>query len=182
MDRRHELDITREQLRRRNLSGAAAASISVQQKSISRVLQISRLLDNSDPVVREGAIKSLESIGGRDASTLIMRSLRDPDPRVRATACGSLGKMRAHTAKGHLYDCLNDTDAVVCCRAASALSMMGDKVGLAHVQKLIFRPGRHHREAISSLNLIAGTKFPVNSKGLKQAVRWLRAQRKHFKF
>ena len=67
MDRRTQRDITRNQLRRRNLCGAAAASASFGVKpNISSILLISRLLDNSDPVVREGAIKNLERIGGKE--------------------------------------------------------------------------------------------------------------------
>ena len=83
------------------------------------------MLNNSDPMVREGTIKNLARIGSRDAAAVISRCLRDPDQRVRITACKELGQMRAHAAKSHLYDALHDPDKRIRVQAVELLSAIG---------------------------------------------------------
>ena len=180
MDRDKQRRLTISELRREKLSGVAAASILAQRNSATDVIRISRMLNNPDPVIREGTIKSLAQSGGRDAAMAVVRCVRDRDPGVRAAACKALGQMRAHSAKAPLYDALYDSSYMVCCCAAGALAAMGDKIGLAQVMKLLCSSGRHQREALRSLNMITGRNFRVNADGLRQAIHWVAEQKKQF--
>ena len=180
MDRDKQHKLTIEELRREKLSGVAAASILARRNGATDTITISRMLNNPDPVIREGTIKSLAQSGGRNAAMAIVRCVRDRDPLVRAAACKALGQMRVHSAKASLYDALYDSSHTVSCSAAGALAAMGDKIGLAQVMKLLCSSGRHQREALRSLNIITGRNFRVNADGLSQAIRWVTEQKKRF--
>ena len=178
MDRDKQRKLSINDLRREKLSGVAAAAILAQRNNATDVIKISRMLNNPDPVVREGTIKSLAGNGGRDAAMAIVRCVRDRDPRVRAAACKALGQMRAHSTKIPLYDALYDSNYTVCCSAAGALATMGDKIGLAQIMKLLCSSGRHQKEALRSLNIITGQNFRINADGLRQAIHWVTEQKK----
>ena len=180
MDRDKQHKLTIKDLRREKLSGVAAAVILSQRDSATNAIRISRMLNNPDPVIREGTIKSLAQSGGHEAAMAVVRCVRDRDPRVRAAACKALGQMRAHSAKAPLYDALYDNSYMVCCSAAGALATMGDKIGLAQVMKLLCSTGRHQREALRSLNIITGQNFRANADGLRQAIHWVTEQKKRF--
>ena len=55
-----------------------------------------------------------------------------------------------------------------------------DKIGLPLVKKLVCRSGRHRWQALRSLNLITGQSFRINEPDLKEAISWIKSQRKRF--
>ena len=159
------------------LAGIEAAGIGGIRNGIDFVKLVS-LLNTADPQVREGAIKALAKIRGKDATDAIMRCLNDPSPKVRTTACKVLGQMRAHAAKAGLYDTLTDEDPVVCCSAAEALGIMGDKTGLSRVKKLVSASGDHQWRALRCLNLLTAKEFEISNKGLRDAIKWIKSNRR----
>ena len=180
MKNEKELQMSLRDMRRKKLSAVAAATALGRRGGPLDIIKISRMLNHSDPVIREGTLKNLAELGGRDAAMAVVRCVRDKDPRVRAAACKALGRMRAHSSKAPLYDALYDNDPIVRCSAAGALACMGDKTGLAQVMKLLCSAGRHQWEALRSLNLITGQNFRVNDHGLSQAIEWVGQQKKRF--
>jgi len=178
MDRNAARNIAWEANRQKALSAAAAAAVLGKRSSAFETLNIIRLLSHSDPKIRTGAIQSLTQIGGRDVIAPLCRCLNDPDHDVRYAACQALGQLRAHDARAVLVDALQDPIASVRCAAAVALSWMGDRSGLPMVAKLLKLSGRHQTEALRSLNLITGQRFPFTPSGIKDAQRWLLWHRK----
>ena len=178
MDKRYQNDI-KQKLQRQTLSGAAAATVLGRSNSVVDIVRISRTLNSSDPTMRQETINNLTQIGGREAAMAVARCLRDPYPSVRSAACKALGNMRAHTAKAQLYDALHDKDPVVCCSAAGALAVMGDKAGLPQIVKIICTRGKHQLQALRSLNIITKQDFRINPRGLEDAIRWIKAKKKH---
>lgn len=172
-------NIARHGLRRQTLNAAAAAAALGKRRSPLDIFRIIGLLTNKDPLTREGAIKNLTGIGGREAADAIARRLADGDPRVRAAACHALAEMRALRHKAQLYDALYDRDVPVRCAAAAALARMGDNYGLTAVVKLLKNPGPHARQALQTLNLITNRKFPLSQKGHAEALRWIKYHHKH---
>lgn len=170
----------RGKIRQKQLSGVAAAAL-LSQGGSNDISRMSRMLHSDDPMVREGTIKSMAQTGNRQAVGSMMHCIRDPDPRVRSALCVALGRLRAHQAKDILYDALHDKNPNVCCAAAGALAVMGDKIGLPQVAKLVKTPGRHQWQALRSLNLITGQQFRINEHGLNDAIRWIKAKRRQFK-
>ena len=154
---------------------AAAINLTASTKSVGELLL---LLSHSNTAIRVSAVESLCQKRGIEAINGIASRLTDADYRVRIAACNALGKMRAHTARRQLYDTLYDKNPLVCCVAAAALSIMGDKIGLPHVVRHLRTSGLHRLEALKSLNVIAGRNFPLNQKGVEQAIRWLDSLRK----
>ena len=176
MDRYRNLNNDPDGRRTRSLAAAAAT---FSGRSSKDVLKIVRLLQNSDPKVRISALQSLAGIGGINNVPYVFQCLNDRDWHVRVAVCRALSRMRAHTAKSKLYDSLNDRNAEVRCAAAVALSDMGDRVGLPTVTKLVCTSGSHQMEALRAFSLIIKQKFPINQRGLKQAIRWIKLRRKH---
>ncbi|KPK75070.1 MAG: hypothetical protein AMJ79_12580 [Phycisphaerae bacterium SM23_30] len=177
MDKFRRIYGNREEPDNRALAAAAAALRSRSSRS-SDILKIVRLLHNSDPAVRISALQSLAGIGGSNNVPYVMQCLDDRDRGVRIAACHALSRMRAHSAKAKLYDALNDRNAEVCCAAAIALAEMGDREGLPTVTKLVCTSGPHQLEALRALSRIVKQKFPLNQRGLKQAIRWIKLRRK----
>ena len=165
----------REQRQRR--STRAAAIMLGTKRGRSDVVQLVCLLNDRDPTIRQSTIRSLAQIGGASAAGAVARCVGDSDPSVRAAACRALGHMRAHSARGPLHDALQDRNREVVCAAADALARMGDKAGLPHVARLIRKGASCRWEALRALNLmITGQQFPINQKGLEQALRWIERQ------
>ena len=179
MDERYARDIARAGLRREKLTAAAAAAVRLGQPNISELFRITKLLNNSDPLVREGAINTLSGIGGSNVISYITRCLNDCDSRVRTAACSALGRLRAHSAKSQLYDVLADRKTNVSCAAALALADMGDKRGLPYMVKLVRLKGSHQIEALRAMNRLTGQKFPLTRSGLTEAQRWIKLREKH---
>ncbi|MBN1765124.1 MAG: HEAT repeat domain-containing protein [Sedimentisphaerales bacterium] len=182
MDNRYARDLIRDKYRREALSGLAAAAALGKRASVADVLKVSSMLSSADPKVRVSTIKNLANLGGKDAVAAISRCLQDKDPTVRTAACEAIGHLRAHSAKTELYDALHDKEALVRCGAATALAMMGDKSGLKEVKRLVCVNGRHQWAALRSLNAITGKDFRINDHGLNEAIRWIRARNRFFKF
>lgn len=179
MDRYRNLNNDSDGRRTRSLAAAAATFKSFSGRSSTDILKIVRLLQNSDPEVRISALQSLAGIGGINNVPYVLQCLNDRDRHVRVMACRALSRMRAHTAKSKLYDSLNDRNAEVRCAAAVALSDMGDRAGLPTVTRLVCTSGAHQMEALRAFSLIIKQKFPINQRGLKQAIRWIKLRRKH---
>lgn len=179
MDERHKRDSVRQQFRRQTLTAAAAATLIPGRSRRADALKVTRLLYNSDPVIRIGAIENLTRIGGPDVIAHITQALNDRDPRVRTEACRALGNLRALTAKNKLYDALTDRSADVRCAAAVALADMGDKYGLPIVARLVCTAGAHQINALRALRHITRQKFSLTRRGLKEAIRWLKLRQKY---
>ncbi len=174
MDKYQEREIVRRHVRDKHLTAAAAAAVLGGRRSSGDSLNIIRLLGNSDPEVRKGAIRNLAGVGGTSAQTAIAGRVGDSDPGVRVEACRALGRLRAHQAKRQLYDVLGDRHGEVCCAAAEALAAMGDKHGLPYVARLVCTSGIHQIPALRCFCQITGQKFPLNSRGLAEAIGWIR--------
>ncbi|MCP4708334.1 MAG: HEAT repeat domain-containing protein [Planctomycetes bacterium] len=176
MDRNRRVNSDPDGRRSRSLAAAAAT---FSGRSTTDVLKIVRLLQNSDSEVRISALQSLGGIGGINNVPYVLQSLNDRNWHVRVAACRALSRMRAHTAKSKIFDSLNDRNAEVRCAAALALSDMGDRAGLPIVIKLVCTSGTHQMEALRAFGLIIKQKFPINQRGLKQAIRWIKLRRKN---
>ena len=181
MDPGRERYLARSYARRQTLSGAAAAAVLTNLNHSVGMAGLLRLLADSDPAVRENAIRNLAASRQRGAIEAIARCINDRDVRVRTAACRALGELRAHQFKAKLYDALGDKDAGVRCTAAAALGRMGDKYGLPFVAKLVTVRGRHQYQAVRALNSITGEKFPVNDHGLSAAIRWVKSHRRYLR-
>ncbi|MBN1765125.1 MAG: HEAT repeat domain-containing protein [Sedimentisphaerales bacterium] len=161
--------------RRRTLCATDAAGVMPTPPPSSSVGQIIRLLNNVDPLIREGAIKSLTRIRGKDAEGAVIASLTDLDEKVRAAACRGVGHMRIYEEKEPLINFLqNDPSDLVRIAAAAGLGMLGDRRGLKIILK--FAHPRHSLkwEALRSINMITKQSFPANLDGLAKAVSWVR--------
>jgi len=167
----------RQEVRRRRLSGAAAAAALAGKGRPQSTARLIGMLTHHDAGVREGAVKNLAQIRTADGMAAIARCLKDRDAHVRAAACEALGRLRAHQYKNRLYDAVLDSNAEVRCAAAAALGRMGDKYGLPFVARLLCVRGPHQRAALHALNTITGREFPDNARGLHEALEWIRRQR-----
>lgn len=174
MDRFRARNLAWQDIHRRRLAGAAAATLCKGSLPVDSLRKALRLLRNNDPEIRADAIRTVSNSGDRQVIDAISSCLTDPDVKVKCSACKSLGRMRAHSAKAPLLDALSDRDLTVRCCAASALAMMGDNSGVLAVMKLVCTKGRHQYEAIRSLNSITGQNFPANLDGLATAARWIK--------
>ena len=65
----------RAQARQKKLSGAEAAGLMTNRPSDSNIGQIIRMLNNNDAKIREGALKSLTRIGGKEACRALENAL-----------------------------------------------------------------------------------------------------------
>jgi len=178
MDRYYQNDRIRRHVNRQTLTAAAAAALQPNRAPRENLLKMSRLLYNSDPLVRTEAVRKLVAIGSREAIPHITQLLNDRDFRVRLEVCSALGKLRAFQAKNKLYDALSDRNSEVRCAAAAALADMGDKYGLPHIIRLVSTKGDHQLKALRALCHITGQKFSLNPRGLKEAIRWLNLRKK----
>ncbi len=178
MDRYIQNDRIRRHLNRQTLTAAAAAALQMRTSPRDNLLKLSRLLYNSDPVVRSDAVRKMVDAGSRDAIPHISQLLNDRDFRVRMEVCAGLGKLRALQAKSKLYDALSDRNIEVRCAAAAALADMGDKYGLPEIIRILHTTGSHQIKALKALCRITGQKFPLNWRGVKEAIRWIKLRKK----
>lgn len=179
MDRLRDREEARKQIRRPTLSATAAAGVvsptCLSSRDIGNIL---RLLNNVDPIVREGAIKSLARIRGKKAEAAVISCIKDPEPCVRAAAYRGMGMMRMHEATEHIRKALADPSDLVRCAAAAALGLLGDKSGLKVILTMA-RPKHPLRwNALRSLNLIIRKDFPINPGGLTDALRYVQINRR----
>ena len=161
----------------RSVTAAAAAGVLSGRLGSRDILKVTRLLNSSDPKIRQAAIQSLVHFGGQDTAAHVSRCLNDPNLKVRIEAYKALGLMRAHSFKGRLYDALSCSEVLVRCAAAEALAQMGDRYGLPCVARLVCVKGKHQLEALRTLSFITGHKFRPNKLGVAEAIRWVRLQK-----
>ena len=178
MDRYYQNDRIRQHLNRQTLTAAAAAILQPRSAPRDNLLKMSRLLYNSDPLVRSDAVRKMVALNSREAIPHITQLLNDQDYRVRREVCTALGKLRAFQVKNKLYDALSDRNAEVRCAAAAALAEMGDKYGMPHIVRLVCTKGNHQITALKALRQITGQKFALTPRGIKEAIRWIKLRKK----
>jgi len=74
------------------------------------------LFSNSDPLIRELAIKALREVGGTRATNTLVKLLEDPDPNVRAAVLKQLAEAPVPSMVPHVAKYLEketDTDLIV---------------------------------------------------------------------
>lgn len=87
----------------------------------SAIPALIELAEDADPLVVEGAVRALSSVGGADALPAMSALLKVGDSNLRMTAAQSLGHTRNPAAVTDLLTVLNDANEVVACAALSAL-------------------------------------------------------------
>ncbi len=168
----------RNRARRVTLSGTAAAGAMTGRPSNGNIGQILKLLNNCDPLIRDGALKSLIRIGGREAIASVISCLDDDDPKVRSTAFKAVGQLRIVEMVDKAKANLGEPDDMVRCAAATGLALLGNKKGIDIVLKYANPKQTIRWEAVRCLNLITGKRFPANAIGLKDAVGYLKRNKK----
>jgi HEAT repeats len=93
-----------------------------------------RLLQNSDPKIRAGALKLTGfSTVNQPAEQMILKALDDPDRGVQAAAITLVGRLRLMAALSRLVTLAHHSDGEICRAACMALVMLG-KIGQAFLQ------------------------------------------------
>jgi HEAT repeat protein/thioredoxin-like negative regulator of GroEL len=82
---------------------------------------LAELLNDSDPLVVESAVRALSGIGGKDAIPAMAALLKAQDSNLRMTAAQALGHTKNLAAIKELLTVLDDPNEVVACTALSAL-------------------------------------------------------------
>ena len=179
MDRWQDKYQARRELRRTTLSAADAAAIMSGRPSDTQISNLSRLLHSDDSVIREGALRSLIALSGPRAKAAVLSCITDEAPQVRATAYKGIGQLRMFDAKDKTIEALGDPDELVRCSAAAALGLLGDKKKALNIILKYTRPSHALRwQALRCLNLVVGKSFPANAYGLKDAVSWVRRNKR----
>ena len=93
MKNEKELQMSLRDMRRKKLSAVAAATALGRRGGPLDIIKISRMLNHSDPVIREGTLKNLAELGGRDAAMAVVRCVRDKDPRDGRIAAAKFGQI-----------------------------------------------------------------------------------------
>ena len=171
----------RKKSRQRTLSATEAMGINTLPTASGRVGQLLKLLNHGDAMIRDGAVKSLVRLGGKEAEAGLVYCLEDGDPQVRASVYKGLGKLRVRSALDHLAARLDDYDEICRLAAAAGLGQMGDYQGLDLVIGYLRANHALCWEAVRCLNLIVKQKFPANPRGLEEALTWINANKKKFK-
>ncbi len=170
--------VERDDSRKRTLNATAAAGVLPGSGGKVDVARILGLLNNSDPLIREGAIKSLVRIGGKEAQTAVITSMSDSDPRVRAAAFKGAGKLRIHQVKEQLVEALDNETELARCGAAVGLGLLGDMQGLDIIMSVAHPNHPQRWEGLRGLNLVIKKKYPINMHGLCEAIRWVEKHKK----
>jgi HEAT repeat protein len=82
---------------------------------------LAELLDDSDGLVVENAVRALSNIGGNDSIPAVAALLKAGDSNLRMTAAQALGHTKNNSAIKDLLTVINDSNEVVVCTALSAL-------------------------------------------------------------
>ena len=179
MSRWEDKQQARREVRRTTLSATDAAAIMSGRPTDTQISSIVRLLHSDDHVIRVGALKSLIALAGKEAQAAVLSSMTDEAPQVRAAAYKGIGQLRMYDLKDKALEALGDPDEMVRCCAAAALGLLGDKKKALNIILKYTRPSHALRwEALRCLNLIIGKRFPANMYGLKDAVSWVRANKR----
>ena len=103
----------------------------------------------------------------------------DENAQVRAAAFKGIGQLRIYDAKDKAIEALGDPDELVRCCAAAAVGLLGDKKKALNIILKYTRPSHPLRwEALRCLNMVVGKRFPANVYGLKDAVSWVRRNKR----
>jgi HEAT repeat protein len=90
---------------------------------------LAELLNDSDPLVVESAVRALSNIGGKDAVPALAALLKAADSNLRMTAAQALGHTRNPAAIPELLAVCDDPNEVVACAALSALDEVKSEPG-----------------------------------------------------
>ncbi len=82
---------------------------------------LAELVEDSDPLVVESAVRALSSVGGQDAIPAMAVLLKAGDPNLRMTAAQALGRTKNSTAIKELLPVFEDPNEIVASTALSAL-------------------------------------------------------------
>jgi HEAT repeat protein len=82
---------------------------------------LTELVNDSDPLVVESAVRALTGIGGKDAISAMAALLQAADSNLRMTAAQALGHTKNSEALKPLLTVFDDPNEVVACTALSAL-------------------------------------------------------------
>jgi HEAT repeat protein/thioredoxin-related protein len=96
---------------------------------------LSELVNDTDPLVVENAVRALSSIGGQDAVPAMAGLLQAADSNLRLTAAQALGRARSPQAVPHLLTVLADPNEVVACAALAALEEVHAKAAYSSVKE-----------------------------------------------
>jgi HEAT repeat protein len=87
----------------------------------SAIPALTELVNDSDSLVVESAVRGLSSIGGKDAIPAMAGLLKAEDSNLRMTAAQALGHTKNVEAVNELVSVFSDPNEVVACAALSAL-------------------------------------------------------------
>ena len=117
----------------------------------------------------------LAQIKSRLTRSAIAALLDDTNPSIRDHALRLIGSHKIHEASGTLKGLLQSSDRRLALRAAGALGLLGDKVGLPLVSRVLENDASESRLAARTLGDITGHRFPANYDGVRAARRYLDA-------
>jgi HEAT repeat protein/thioredoxin-like negative regulator of GroEL len=96
---------------------------------------LAELLNDTDPLVVETAVRALSSIGEKDAIPAMAALLKAPDINLRMTAAQALGHTKNSAAVKDLLTVFDDPNEVVACTALSALEEINAGNGYSPTRK-----------------------------------------------
>jgi thioredoxin 1 len=82
---------------------------------------LSELINDSDPLVIENAVRALSAIGGKEAVPAMAVLLKAADSNLRMTAAQALGRTKTEEASKAVLAVIDDPNEVVACTALTAL-------------------------------------------------------------
>jgi HEAT repeat protein len=99
--------------------------------------ELVKLIDSSDPVVSNEAMKRAAGLGAQAAVGPIARIMSDPDPKRRQLAAQSLSEIGSTGALAAMEKALTDTDREVRILAMRALAAGGAKSALSRLETIV---------------------------------------------
>ncbi|MCH7994133.1 MAG: HD domain-containing protein [Planctomycetes bacterium] len=133
------------------------------------------LATSGEAKIRVKAMNVLAQIKSRLTRSAIAALLDDTNPSIRDHALRLIGSHKIHEASGTLKGLLQSSDRRLALRAAGALGLLGDKVGLPLVSRVLENDASESRLAARTLGDITGHRFPANYDGVRAARRYLDA-------
>jgi HEAT repeat protein/thiol-disulfide isomerase/thioredoxin len=107
---------------------------------------LSELVNDTDPLVIENAVRALSNVGGKDTIPAMAALLKASDSNLRMTAAQGLGHTKDASATTPLLKAVGDSNEVVACTALAALTEIHGRENEYSTSKRTFPP-----ELISTL-------------------------------
>lgn len=111
--------------------------------------EITRLLKDADPVVREMAAHALDCCRDPAAVVPLLEATKDSDARVRAQAAVTLGRIATPKAYDRLLELLRDDNAEVRVQAINGLRWLGDVRAIPHLLKMLKEEKDHDTQSMA---------------------------------